>query len=78
MVAIGESGRRIGQDHPAAAISDHDVELMRAMHEEFPVGHPEHMGYRKLMVKFGLSKTQVRRICSYQHRAQFAVRFKRG
>jgi hypothetical protein len=77
-VAVNETGRRVGEDHPAAKLSDHEVELMRRLHEEYPEGHPQHLGYRKLASKFGVTKTLVRRICNYQLRAQTPAGFKRG
>lgn len=50
------------------ALSDHDVELMRVMHEEYPRGHPEHIGYRKLCKIFGTSYTYTANICRYRRR----------
>lgn len=50
------------------ALSDHEVELMRVMHEEFPLGHPEHVGYRKLSKIFGCSYTHTANICRYRRR----------
>lgn len=50
---------------------------MRTLYEEYPVGHPDHIGYRKLAVKFECTKTLARKICNYLVRAQRADRFKR-
>lgn len=77
LVAVNENGSRIGQDHHRATLSDHEIELMRRMHEEFPVGHPEHVGYRRLATKFDCTKTAVRKICNYLIRAQTTAGFKR-
>lgn len=77
MVALNESGREIGEGHPRAKLSDRDVELMRTLHEAFPVGHPEHVGYRRLAAKFECSREQCRDICNYKFRAQTAARHKR-
>lgn len=41
---------------------------MRVMHEEFPAGHPEHIGYRKLTAIFGVSRPYVQKICKYRRR----------
>lgn len=76
-VAVNNEGRRIGQDHPKANLSDHDVELMRALHEMYPTGHPEHFGYRRLSAKFGCTKTAARKICKYLIRAQITAKHKR-
>ena len=49
-------------------LTDHEVELMRVMHEEFPLGHPAHVGYRKLTAIFGCSYTTTANICRYRKR----------
>ena len=63
--------RRFGENHPGAVISDADVDLMRELHEEYPRGHPKHMGYRKLKEKFNLRSHggHVARILRYEARA---------
>lgn len=55
---------------PAEVLSDHDVELMRVMHEEHPRGHAEHIGYRKLAAIFGCSPSMARHICLYRKRVK--------
>jgi len=52
----------------AARLSDHDVELMRLMHEEFPRGHPQHIGYRRLGKIFQCSRKTAENICHYRKR----------
>lgn len=59
------TNRIIGEDQWCAVLTEHDVELMRTMHEEFPKGHPEHWGYRRLAEKFDCSKSTARRACLY-------------
>lgn len=56
-----------GEAHPKAALSDHEVELMRQLHEEYPVGHAKHLGYRRLAKMFDVAKTTVRQICNYRN-----------
>lgn len=51
-------------------LSDHEVELMRVMFEEFPRGHPGHVGYRKLTAIFGCSYTTTANICRYRKRVK--------
>jgi hypothetical protein len=70
-----ERGYVIGEGHPKATLSNHEVDLMRELHEEFPVGHPQHMGYRRLAKKFEVTKTAARKICTYHSRAQYPVAF---
>ncbi len=68
-VVIHRTGRYLtGEAQPGVVLTDHEVELMREMHEEYPVGHPRHMGYRRLAKKFNVAKITVRRICNYQKR----------
>jgi len=50
-------------------LSDHEVELMRVLHEEFPRGHPQHLGHLRLARKFGVSKEVARSLCRYIYRA---------
>lgn len=59
-----------GEAHDGVVLTDHEVELMRQMHEEHPVGHPGHYGYRRLAKIFGVAKITVRRICNYQKRTR--------
>lgn len=76
--AIGSAGRVIGEDHGRAVLTDHEVELMRAIHEEYPVGHPQHVGYTRLARMFEVSRTQAMRVCRYIDRAHTTVRFKQS
>lgn len=67
MVAVNERGWRIGQTHHRAKATDAEIDLIRELHEEHG------WGYRKLSMKFKLSKRTIRDICSYRKRAQFIV-----
>lgn len=49
---------RRGQNHPKATCSDHEVELIRRMHE---CG----WGYKKLAAKFEMPVSTIRDICKY-------------
>lgn len=39
--------------------------LIRELHEEHPLGHPKHWGYRRLAVKFDRPVSVIRDICKY-------------
>ena len=69
-VAINDQGQRIGESHPRAVLSDHEVDLMLALREE---GY----SYRWLGEKFEIHKTHAWRICTGQKRGQVPARFKR-
>jgi len=41
---------------------------MRIMHEEFPRGHPQHLGHRRLAKIFDVSRTTASNVCHYRKR----------
>lgn len=55
-------GRRIGQDHPNAILTDGEVELVRRLREV------DGLTYAALAAKFEISKSSVAKICQYQRR----------
>lgn len=70
MQKIASTGRRVGQAHHLARrdITDHEIKLCRQMHEEYPVGHPEHLGYKRLARIFEMPVRTIRRWLSYTDR----------
>ena len=64
LVAVNELGLRIGEDHPAAKLTDREVDLIRELHEEH--GAP----YGLLMDWFPVSKSTIAMVCRYERRAQ--------
>jgi len=70
VVAVNERGRRIGETHHNALISDALVDEMRGRHED------DGLGYRKIAREFSVALTTVRKICTYERRAQTAERWK--
>lgn len=63
-----EQGLRIGEDHPNARLSDHEVDLLLELHE---AGY----GYGRLARKFDISKSQARNICKGHQRSQVVRRW---
>ncbi len=61
-IKVDEAGRRIGDSHHRARLSDGDVDLMRDLHEDHGIG------YDRLSKRFGVSRRTVRDIVNYQHR----------
>ena len=57
-----------GENARGAKLTDAEVELIRQLHEEYPRGHPEHLGYRRLAVKFGVSRNAISNYCRYLKR----------
>nr|WP_319396118.1 helix-turn-helix domain-containing protein [uncultured Desulfobacter sp.] len=69
-IAVNEDGRRIGESHPMAKLTDCEVERLRQIREE------SGMTYRELAKKFGISYSSVQKICTYLRRAEWSVRYK--
>ncbi|WP_417070809.1 hypothetical protein [Niveibacterium terrae] len=67
---LNAQGKCIGEDHPRAVLTDHEVELIRSMHED------EGFGYGRLAALFGVSKTCIQGVCIYRRRAQTVERWK--
>ncbi len=63
LVAVNESGLRIGEDHPRAKLTDAEVERLRQL-------HAEGIGYRRLAVIFEVNRATVRDIVKFRTRAQ--------
>jgi len=72
LIAINEIGRRVGQSHPQAKLTDRDVELMltlRALNAAV-------WTYDALAEKFEVSKSQARNICLGRKRSQLPTDWK--
>ena len=57
------AGRKKGEEHHMAQLTDHEVEMMRQLHEE------EGWGSRRLAKKFECGRSTVRDILAYRYRA---------
>jgi DNA-binding NarL/FixJ family response regulator len=68
-VAVNESGRRVGQDHHRAKLTNRDVELIRKLKEDG-------MSVRKIAERFDVSTSTIEKISYYSIRNQFPTRFK--
>lgn len=73
IVGFNDIGRRVGQSHPQAVLTDNDVELMRKLFEAYPRGHPNHWSLGQLAAKFEVPKQTVARIVRYENRIEAAV-----
>jgi hypothetical protein len=60
----------MGETHHNALIPDALVDRMRDRHED------DGLGYRKIAREFNVALTTVRKICTYERRAQTAERWK--
>jgi hypothetical protein len=76
LIRVNEGGRRIGEGHHRAKLTDADVELIYSM---LDAG----MGYARIAAKFddipgGVGKSTIRDIAIGKCRAQLCARTKRG
>lgn len=70
IISVNEAGLRIGEDHPNSKLTNHEVDMIRFLHEEG-------MSYSTLSEKFEVSKWTIIGICLYRRRAHAPARFKR-
>lgn len=68
-LAINEAGRRIGDSHHRAKLTDHEVEQVLQLHAE---GY----GYRKLATMFETSRFTIRDMVKMRRRTQFPASWK--
>lgn len=61
-ITRGLNGRRAGESHPNARLTDHEIEVIRTMHAE--LGY----GYRRLARIFECSRSYVRYVCKFERR----------
>lgn len=64
VVAVNETGKRVGEDHHHAKLSNEQVDRIRDLHEDHD------LTYTQLATMFGVSKSTIASICQYRRRAQ--------
>lgn len=69
-IGLSDTGRRVGESHPKAILTDNDVEMIRALHEEHGLTCLE------IAEKFETSKHTIKEICMYRTRNRQAVKWK--
>lgn len=69
IVAVNEQGLPVGQFHHRAKLSDHEIDLIRDLHDEG-------LTYIVLAAKFEVSKSCIAGICQCRRRAQTPERYK--
>lgn len=78
MVQYNERGNRIGESNPRAKLTDHEVDLLREMHEERKDDGSPKYSLGGLALRFKVPKSTVSDICSGRRRAQVAARVREG
>ena len=71
LVAVNSRGYRIGETHPRAVLTDHEVDLVLELHFE------EGWSYAALALKFEVSVRAVGKWCRGECRGHSIARFKR-
>lgn len=69
MIAVNDRGRPIGEDHPRAKLSNHEVELVLAL-------LAEGLSQRRVAVIMEISRRTVRDIQAGRTRAQLPMAYK--
>jgi len=70
LVQIGEYGKRIGETHGMAKLSDHEIDLVRQLKEQgMPAG--------EIAEKFEVSKRYVYKLVNYERRASIVAEYRR-
>jgi len=75
LVGVSETGRRVGEDHPRATLTDSEVELIRQLAEGDQDNPP--MSHREIAKKFEISRGTVGDIVSFRRRAAYPVGWRR-
>lgn len=70
LIAVNERGRRIGEDHPHARLTNAEVELLLEIRER------EGWSYTRLARKFDIAKTTARDYIKGRRRCQTVMGFK--
>lgn len=71
LVAVNDRGRLIGESHPRAKLSDHEVDLIRELAEDG-------MSYQQIAEKFECSRSTVQAIVECRIRASTPDRYKQA
>jgi antitoxin component HigA of HigAB toxin-antitoxin module len=64
MIAVNEHGKRIGEDHQHAKLTNEQVDRIRDLHEDHG------LKYSQLAEMYGVSKSMIAGVCQYRRRAQ--------
>lgn len=75
MVSINDRGDRVGEDHPRARLSDHEVALIRELADPLDGSVP--LSHRAIAAKFEISRGTVGDIVSCRRRAVVPSGYKR-
>ena len=69
LVAVNESGLRIGEDHPKARYTNHEIDLVLQLRDQGA-------SYGEIAAKMDMPKSTVQDICNGRRRNQYPAEFK--
>ena len=69
IVGLSDQGKRIGEGHHRAKLTDHEIDLIRELYDDG-------MSISEIARKFEIGKSHCWDICHYTVRVQTASRFK--
>ncbi len=70
LIQIGEYGKRVGESHGRAKLTDHEIDLVRQLKEQ---GMPA----TEIAEKMEISKRYVYKLANYERRASVLTEFRR-
>jgi hypothetical protein len=77
-VQVNETGRRIGESHPRAKLSDHEIDLIRELYEDMrESGKKNREAMHEIAGKFDVHWRTVGKYVCCESRAQIPARAKR-
>lgn len=71
IVGVDENGNRVGEDHPKAKLTDHEVELIRELYEGGG------LSMREIAEKFEVAKSTIVAIVNFNRRATAPMGWRR-
>lgn len=75
-IGVNDDGRRVGESHHRAKLSDEEIELIRQLRELLNPDGSYQWSYGAIAKCFQTSKGVIHDICSMRRRNQFAVGYK--
>ncbi len=70
LIAIGEYGKRVGETHGRAKLSDHEIDLVRQLKEEG-------MSASVIAEKMEITKRYVYKLVNFERRASVVTQYRR-
>lgn len=70
IVAVNEYGKRIGEGHQNAVLTDEQIDRIRDLHEDYS------LTYKQLANMFSVSVSMIAGVCQYRRRAQTPFGYK--